>query len=525
LPLGLVRSLVAAAGVAALLAGAAWAARSVPVVAVGASVLSKSSGASRPSEAVDSSAPAATPVLTDCRVSGLEYGVKCGFVERPLDPVRPDGTRITIRYVVAPALARRHHDDPVFMLAGGPGQSAIELASAVLPLLQRLNNRRDIVFVDQRGTGRSAPLDCSDTGREPWTDAADPQRQLAELAACRERLQRLPYIRQADDLGFFTTSLAVQDLDAVRRQLGAQRINLIGGSYGTRVELEYLRQFPQAVRRSVLDGVAPPDMALPASFSTDGQAAFDAMLAACEAEAACRGAHPRLRAQWHALLERLPQQALVRDPLTGVPRPLDVTRGLLLGAVRGPLYVPALAAGLPVAIEAAANGDWEPLLGLSAMLQSPGGGLAMGMHFSVICAEDVPRLATTRDAPGSDFGRDMAELYRKACAEWPRGPVPAGFYEIPRSASPALLLSGGLDPATPPRHGAPVTQALGPMARHVLVANAGHGVMAIGCMPDVIHRFIEAGDDHAALGVDTACVEAVPRPPAYRPVERSAQTP
>ncbi len=470
--------------------------------------------------AVAGPAAAAGSRLVDCRIAGIEYSAKCGALERPLDPERPSGTQITVRYVVVPAVARRHHDDPIFMLAGGPGQSAIELAPVVLPLLQRLNSRRDIVFVDQRGTGRSASLDCGDTEREPWTDATDPQRQLERLAACRERLQRLPYIRNVSDLGYFTTSLAVQDLDAVRRQLGARRINLLGGSYGTRVELEYLRQFPQAVRRSVLDGAAPPDMALPASFSTDGQTAFDAMLAACEAEDACRHAHPELRVQWHALLQRLPQPAVVQDPLTGVPESLVVTRGLLLGAVRGPLYVPALAAGLPVAIDAAAKGRWEPLMGLSAMLEARGSGLAMGMHFSVICAEDVPRLGSTHDAAGADFGHDMAELYQRACAEWPRGPVPAGFYTIAPGASPALVLSGGLDPATPPRHGARVAQALGAMARHVVVANAGHGVMATGCMPDVIQRFFDAADDRAALAVDTACVSAIPRPPAYRPIER-----
>jgi hypothetical protein len=86
------------------------------------------------------------------------------------------------------------------------------------------------------------------------------------------------------------------------------------------------------------------------------------------------------------------------------------------------------------------------------------------------------------------------------------------------SAVPVLVLSGGIDPATPPRHGERVVRALGPMARHVVVANAGHGVLAIGCMRDVLFRFIDAASDSDALGVDATCAASVPRPPAFRPL-------
>ena len=210
-------------------------------------------------------------------------------------------------------MARQKLADPVFLLAGGPGQSAIQLAPSVLPLLSRLNNRRDLVFVDQRGTGRSAPLECEAARREPLSDASDPERQVAladalprsaREAAVRRRRRRAALLHDDDRDG--------QDLDAVRRALGAERINLVGASYGTRAALEYQRLFPDAVRRSVLDGVAPPDMVLPASFSTDAQAAFDAVLDGCEREAACAPAHPRLRADWRALLAGLPRSATRR---------------------------------------------------------------------------------------------------------------------------------------------------------------------------------------------------------------------
>ena len=468
-------------------------------------------------------AAARAQALSECRVPGLRHSVQCGVLQRALDPARPDGPKIDVHYVVAPAMARRKLPDPVFMLAGGPGQSATALAPNMLALFSRLNNRRDIVFVDQRGTGKTAPLECADPKRETLAEQADPERQLTRLKECQAGLLKLLYIKAASDLGFFTTTLAMQDLDAVRLRLGAERINLVGGSYGTRAALEYARQFPQAVRRSVLDGVAPPDMVLPASFSTDGQAAFDKLLVDCERESACAKAYPTLHADWRALLSSLPRPVSAAHPLTGAPERFTLTREMVLAAVRGPLYAPAFAAALPAAISAAAHGRFEALLGMGSLMSSrKGAQLAIGMHFSVVCAEDLPLLAKAGDPPGADFGADQATLYKRACADWPRGAVPAAFYGVPTAATPVLLLSGGLDPATPPRHGDDVAKRLGPNALHVVVPNAGHGVMSLGCMRDVIYRFIDAGDDKDALAVDAACVKGIPRPLAFLPIGTDA---
>ncbi len=310
----------------------------------------------------------------------------------------------------------------------------------------------------------------------------------------------------------------MQDVDAVRQRLGAGRINLVGGSYGTRAALEYLRQFPQRVRRVVIDGVAPPDMVLPLTFAPDAQAAFDALLAACEVEAACSRHHPALRTQWQQLLASLPRNVTVTHPFTGAEETLTLTRDMLAGLVRLPLYAPAMAAALPAAIAAAAQGRFTPLLGLSAGLSGrPETAIAQGMHFSVVCAEDAPRMAGVAGRAGGDFGDGLARLYQRTCADWPRGEVPADFYRVPPAQVPVLLLSGGADPVTPPRHGERVAQALGANARHVVVKEAGHGVMAVGCMRDVLFRFIDAETEAQALQVDAACAQRVPRPPAFEP--------
>lgn len=460
-------------------------------------------------------------VLKPCRVAGIKNEVQCGVVSRPLNPAEPEGRKIDVHYVVVPAMARRKQPDPVFMLAGGPGQSAIGVSAQVMPLYTRLNNRRDIVFVDQRGTGDSAPLECEDARHRPLAEQADAERQLAQVRQCRETLRKLPY----GDLRYFTTTIAMQDLDAVRRQLGVERVNLVGASYGTRAALEYLRQFPKQVRRTVIDGVAPPDMVLPASFSTDNQAAFDAVVASCEAEAACAKEHPNLRADWIALLAGLPRPVTATHPLSGRQESFTLTRDMVLGAVRGPLYLPPLASALPYAISEAAKGRYEPLIGMSSLFASrKSSALAMGMHFSVVCAEDYPRMALSKDPPGRDFSRDFARVYDRVCAEWPRGEVPPAFYTIAPVGTPTLVLSGSIDPATPPRHGERVARALGPSAVHVVVPNAGHGTLSVPCMRDVLFRFIDASEDSDALKVDASCTRNMPRPPAYRPIELSTET-
>lgn len=471
-----------------------------------------------------SAASAAPSALAPCRVEGHRHEVLCGKVTRPLDPARPAGPLIDVHYVVVPAMARRKLDDPVFLVAGGPGQSAISVMPLVWPLFQRLNNRRDIVFVDQRGTGRSMPLACDEgAGRAALDDAADAARQLRDTLACRDRLAALPALGGPGGLAFFTTPLAMQDLDAVREQLGAERINLLGASYGTRAVLDYLRQFPSRVRRAVLDGVAPPDMALPASQSLDSQAALERVLEACAREAGCTADFPNLRADWARLLASLPRQVTVQHPLTGAPRTFVLTRDAVLSAVRAALYSPVLASALPAAIHDAAEGRPQGLAGLgNALAAGKSQGVAEGMHFSVVCSEDWPRVAAHGDGTGRDFGDSLQGHYGRVCAQWPRGVLPPAFYAVGTSPAPVLLMSGGIDPVTPPRHGERVARALGPKARHVVVDNAGHGLMALGCMRDVWTRFIDAPDDASALALDTSCAKGVPRPPAWRPVRLPA---
>jgi pimeloyl-ACP methyl ester carboxylesterase len=454
-----------------------------------------------------------------CQLEGVTQEARCGSLKRPLDPARPLGPQIDVHFALLPAVARIKKPDALVVLAGGPGQSAISLAGPLSRQWSRALNRRDLLLLDQRGTGRSAPLDCErDSPTAPLAQSGAAY-QLDRLMRCKTALQKRPH----GDLRFYTTSIAMADLEAVRVALGWGPINVVGASYGTRAALEYQRLYPAVVRRSVLDGVAPPDMVLPQSIAVDAQASWQALLKSCEDDSRCREAHGPLRDRWLGLLNSLPREVEVTHPIHGRRERLLVTRDMLTSWIRLPLYVPALAAGLPHAVAEASQGRWEALVGLASSFGSgrqSATRLAEGMHFSVVCSEDMPRVRPDTVESAGELGAGALQLYERICADWPRGLVSAEFYRVVPARSAVLLLSGGVDPATPPRHGQSAAKALGPLARHVEVPQAGHGVLALACMPDAVQRFLDAEDDATALSVDMSCAQQVPRPRAFVPVDR-----
>jgi len=452
--------------------------------------------------------------LEACRIPGIEREIVCGVVRMPENPDSPSSRSIEVRYAVVPAVARNKQPDPIFVFAGGPGQAATRVARQVMPVLAELNARRDLVFIDQRGTGRSNALEC-DVDESSLASALEPAHQIARLGPC---LKALPA-----DLRQYATWIAVRDFEAIRTQLGAERINLWGTSYGTRAALEYMRQYPTHVRTAVLDGVAPPDMALPVSFAFDADAALKALGEACARDAPCRTRYPDFDERISALLKRAESGIDIRvpHPLTGATESIRLDRKMLASLLRVPLYVPQLSSVLPYALAEAGRGDFTALIALSAALS---GGIrenfAVGMHFAVICAEDVPRIEALAAAQASAtrFGAAFADVYRQACAIVPSRPVPPEFYSVPAAKVPVLIFSGGLDPATPPRHGDAVAQRLG-NAKHVVAPNLGHGISAQGCAPMLVARFVR---DASFERIDGECLARIPAPNFFVAIDPAA---
>lgn len=433
--------------------------------------------------------------LSPCRIEGVSKALECGTVEVWEDRAAKSGRKLKLHVAVARALAPAPQPDPLFILAGGPGQSATAVAPAMLPWFEKIRRHRDIVFLDQRGTGKSNRLECFLSGDEaPLEQSASLDLPLDVARDCVASYDA--------DVRFYGTSIAMDDLDDVRRALGYGKINLYGASYGTRAALVYLRQHPDSVRTAILDGVAPLQFYLPLHMAMDAERALQSVFTRCREDASCNEAFPDLEARVEArlaALETSPLQASVRHPRTGQPASLTITRDHITGTVRSALYSADLAAMVPLLLERAMAGDVNPLLALGDANSGGPAAIALGMMFSVICTEDAPFITPElleKEAAGTLTGPGLARRMLDVCKVWPRGQVPEGFREPVRSDVPVLLLSGELDPVTPPRWGDEAAKTLS-RSHHEVVPGVGHNALVQSCARELVREFIEGGSTDA----------------------------
>jgi pimeloyl-ACP methyl ester carboxylesterase len=453
--------------------------------------------------APDRAEPSHRIALTPCHVKDFEEEVRCGVLTVPENRATRSGRRIDLHVAVLPARRPESAPDPLFILAGGPGQGARDYAPFVEAAFKEVRRARDIVLVDVRGTGASNPLNC---------DLGDPlellSREVIDPTPCLKRLPGNPR--------FYTSELIVDDLDDVRAALGYERINLWGGSYGTRAALVYAQRHGEHVRSAVLDGAAPFEIELPLYNASNAQRALDRLLTDCATDPSCRTAFPRLREELGEVLARLdqgPVRLSLRHPQTNRLVDFTVSHSAFTSGIRGMLYVPLYASLIPFMVHEAAQGDFSTFAALS--LQTAAWStetMSLGMTLSVLCTEDVQRItdeAAEREVRGTFLGRSEIDSWRQMCAHWPRGPLPAEVDRVRPLQIPALILSGDLDPVTPPRWGKAM-KAHFPGALHVVVPGTGHNTSTTGCVPDLIAEFIEKG---SAAGLDTKCLQKVRRPP------------
>ena len=442
--------------------------------------------------------------LEDCRIDAGPgspgINARCGSFERPLDPGNPDGDSIAIRVAVVPALDLAPETDPIVPLAGGPGQGAVEFYAAYAGAFEPLRRKRDILLVDQRGTGQSARLSC------PFDDAvvegAYSEAQTIEFT--KQCLENLPH-----DPRYFTTSVAVTDLDAVREALGYTALNLYGVSYGTRVAQHYAKRYPATTRTVMIDGVVPPQLPLGPEIATEAQRAVDSIFARCAAETDCALHFPNVAEDFAALVHELREAPVLVDaphPASGLPEAFAFGAPELAGAVRLLAYKPETIALLPLLVHHAAAGNLAPLAAqyrLTAIEMADA--LALGMHNAVMCTEDVPFYPDDidRDAvAGTYMGLIQLEALEAICSIWPAGILDPGFKEPLDTDLPVLLLSGDADPITPPRYADLAAVDLG-NATHLVGRHQGHGQIAVGCTPQLLASFVDAA---SAADLDTSCL-------------------
>ena len=447
--------------------------------------------------------------LSPCRLPGLGVPAECGTYTVYEDREARSGRTIDLYPARVPALAATPEPDPLFVLVGGPGQAATRAGAPVVHALEAVRRRRDIVLVDQRGTGRSNPLRCQ---KEPLTlaEALEPEIDPKQLEECLDSLDADPT--------HYVTAVAMDDLDEIRDAFGYERINLWGASYGTRAALVYMRRHGAHVRAAILDGVAPPGMKLPLYAARDAQRALDRLFADCRQSPRCHATFPSPEADLDAVLERLSHGPLAVElphPRTGEPVTLSLTRRSVVSGVRGLLYAPRYAALLPMLLSRAQAGDFAPFVAATSLFSgSVEEGIADGMFLSVICAEDVAWIQpgeVEAAVQGTFAGDALVRTVEAACAHWPTARIPASYLEPVTSEVPVLIFSGDLDPVTPPVWGERVHRWLA-RSRHIVVSGAGHGVSLLGCAPALVADFLDSADPAA---VDPSCLARITRPPFF----------
>jgi pimeloyl-ACP methyl ester carboxylesterase len=451
------------------------------------------------------SATAALP-LHECRLEHplrlSSVAARCGLLAVPEDPGAPAGRKIDLFVAVVPALNRQASAAPLFLLAGGPGQAATDLYASFAGAFARANRNHDIVLVDQRGTGRSEPLVCSYP--DDWQDTGESMPEFrAATSAC--------LAKYGDRVRFYTTSVAIQDLDRVRIALGYAAIDLYGSSYGTRVAELYMRRHPGETHAVVLDGVTYPEQAIGPDTPLDGERALDLIVARCGSASDCAAAYPKLTAELGELRRRFGPEKLplvIADPSTGESVPLEFNRNVFSAALRFLSYNAAEASLLPTLIHQAAIGRAAPMAAETMMMaRQVRDQLASGMQNSVVCSEDVPFFnvsAAERQRIEQTYqGADQLDALTEICKLWPKGPVDADLHAPLHSAVPTLLLSGEADPVTPPADAERVARGL-THARHLIVAGEGHGQVLTACVPTLMADFLDSAEPKT---LDASCLE------------------
>jgi pimeloyl-ACP methyl ester carboxylesterase len=444
----------------------------------------------------------AAPALPgkDCHLFGSEESLRCVRLAVPLD-YKNRGASLSLHVLVAPALRESARRDPLFLLAGGPGEAGSDLVPLLNSTFRKVRATRDIILIDQRGTGLSGKLDCK-PGKDE--ELATEQQLLAEVRSCIEGLNR-PF-------ALYTTEAAARDIDQVREALGYRQINLWGGSYGTRLAQTYARLFPARVRAMVLDAVAAPDQIVPAG-GHDAQAALDKLFKQCSNDTVCATAFPNLRNEFAAVVARLARGPLpleLPDPRTAELRKVQMDSSRFLGTVHNILYSQADSRRLPFLIHSAYQNRWQPFIARSNVSRdfAADGGPAMPLHLAVVCAEDYPRLTPqllAEDTRDSFLGAPQIERIGKMCGAMPVPAVP--FVAPTMIEAPVLMLSGALDPVTPPRR----AEAAGKFmahAQHLVVENGGHIVSSLGCTPRLLREFF----DQPERKVVADCLKEIPAP-------------
>jgi pimeloyl-ACP methyl ester carboxylesterase len=444
--------------------------------------------------------------LSSCTLPGLARPARCGVLDVPENPDRPNGRRLPIHVAVVPARADSPRKDPIAVLMGGPGEDAISAAALFAERFAPLLDERELLLVDQRGTGRSGSLQCA--LYSPEEEAAN----LVEFVPPAAVERCLRGLRTRADLTQYTYARFASDLEAVRLALAYDPLNLFAGSYGTRAAQVYLRAHPDSVRTAYLGSVVPIDVATPLPMARAAQAALEKTFDACAADGKCHAAFPNLRDEFRDVAARL-ESGAVRVAVAGIQGKVPLHRGRVAEALRTMLYRAEGAADVPWTIHRAYVGDWGPLVAnVLSSIRGRDSAISFGLFFSITCSEDVPFIREeeiVRETQGTLLGDFRVRQQQAACREWPKAPLLASDRTRVRSSVPTLFVSGDTDPASPLWYVERVAAGFSERVE-VVLRDQGHTEWT-DCVARLYERLVRSG---SVRGLDPSCAP-VPRP-AFR---------
>ncbi len=431
--------------------------------------------------------------LSPCKLPGVTRAAKCGVVDVPENWDKPAGRKLSIAVAVIPADKPGANKDPIVPLMGGPSEAAIAFAEYSVGQAESLLRDRDMLLVDQRGAGKSAPLTCN------TYDAKNPQSSLRDMfpVALIERCAK--ELSSRADLTQYTYTHFARDLEHVRRTLGYGPLNLTAGSYGTRAAQFYLRAYPQSVRTVLLNSVVPLDVVTPLTMAKSAEGARNQMFDACAADTACNAAFPDLRKEFSEIAQQLEAGKA------------PIARGRAGEWFRSKLYRPYSSNDLPWIIHRAHAGDWSPIADtIQAGMAGIQSEYSFGLFFAITCNDDLAFLREEDIEPesrGTFLGDYRVRQQLAACKYWPKV-SPSTDRTPPKVSVPTLFVSGANDSASPLWF----TQRVAPnFSERAEVVVVGHGHTEWNkCIESLWDQLVRDGSVRNVRG--KTC-EAVPRPP------------
>ncbi|MBZ0310041.1 MAG: alpha/beta hydrolase [Anaerolineae bacterium] len=450
--------------------------------------------------------------------------VDCGYLMVPEDHQQPEGNIVRLHVAVFRSTSPAPEPDPIIYLEGGPGGSALETVGYAYDfLVEPFLPNRDFIVFDQRGTGYSQPyLGCPelfdvgyDTIDQFLLPSEDVSANLEAVFACHDRL-----VEQGINLSAFNSAQSAADVEALRQLLGYEQWNLFGISYGTRLALTVMRDYPEGVRSAILDSSYPLQVNLYIETPANMHRSMDTLFAGCANDPDCNSRYPNLEAVFFKLVDQLNREPVLveLDDYYHDDYKVLVTGDDFIGLLFRSFYSEMLIPTLPSVIYKARNGDYSELAWLRAQSVGGGGSNSMGMYYSVQCSEEVPFgspddvIAGANDHPQVQnfFTRSyyLGKAIFTVCKTWqPNGISPIENDPVV-SDVPALILSGEYDPITPPTWGKMTGETL-PNSHYYLFPGMGHGVsVAADCPASIMMEFL----DDPLHEPDASCIERMSGP-------------